>query len=98
MLDVGLLEPISAELHKRAGDELWESLASLDDYRRKFQATPETLTNPILLGSLIVPLGIPLVEQRLTSQTSGEGPKRPPGLRLGELPLARGDEIGRAHV
>jgi poly(A) polymerase len=91
LLDVGLLEPISAELHKRAGDELWESLASLDDYRRKFQATPETLTNPILLGSLIVPLGIPLVEQRLASQTSNEGPKRPPGLRLGELPLARGD-------
>jgi poly(A) polymerase len=92
LADVGLLEPISTELHKRAGDELWESLASLDDYRRRFDSTPETLTNPILLGSLIVPLGIPLVEQRLTSQTSGEGgPKRPPGLRLGELPLARGD-------
>ena len=89
--DIGLLEPISAELHKRVGDELWESLASLDDYRRRFQSTPETLTNPILLGSLIVPLGIPLVEQRLSSHTAGEGPKRPPGLRLGELPLARGD-------
>jgi poly(A) polymerase len=89
--DIGLLEPISAELHKRVGDELWESLASLDDYRRRFQSTPETLTNPILLGSLIVPLGIPPVEQRLSSHAAGEGPKRPPGLRLGELPLARGD-------
>ena len=91
LADVGLLEPISTELHTRAGDELWESLASLDYYRRRFDSTPETLTNPILLGSLIVPLGIPLVEQRLTSPTSDDGPKRPPGLRLGELPLARGD-------
>src|SRR4051812_31729871 len=30
--EIGLLEPLSAELHERAGDELWESLASLDDY------------------------------------------------------------------
>jgi poly(A) polymerase len=90
LLDVGLLEPISAELHRRAGDELWESLASLDDYRRRFQSTPETLTNAILLGSLIVPLGIPLLTERL-SQAAGEGPKRAPGLKLGELPLARGD-------
>jgi poly(A) polymerase len=88
--DMGLLEPISADLHARVGDELWESLASLDDYRRRFQSTPETLTNPILLGSLIVPLGIPLLEERL-SQAAGEERKRPPGLKLGELPLARGD-------
>ncbi len=91
LADVGLLEPIAAELHQRAGDELWESLASLDDYRRRFESTPETLTNPILLGSLIVPIGIPLPPER-PSHVAGEGrPKRPPGLRLGELPLARGD-------
>ena len=88
LLDVGLLEPISAELHQRAGDELWESLASLDDYRRRFESTPETLTNPILLGTLIVPLDIPLVAERAHG---AEEPKRPPGLKLGELPLARGD-------
>jgi poly(A) polymerase len=91
LADIGLLEPISADLHKRAGDELWESLASLDDYRRRFESTPETLTNPILLGSLIVPLGIPLLTERLSQGAAGEGPKRPPGLKLGELPLARGD-------
>ena len=27
LLEIGLLEPLSAELHQRAGDELWESLA-----------------------------------------------------------------------
>ena len=91
LLQVGLLEPISGELHHRAGDELWESLASLDDYRRRFVSTPDTLTNPILLGSLIVPIGIPLPPERPV-RAAGEGrPKRPPGLRLGELPLARGD-------
>jgi poly(A) polymerase len=90
LADVGLLEPISAELHQRAGDELWESLASLDDYRRRFESTPETLTNPILLGSLIVPIGIPLPPER-PFRTAGEERKRPPGLKLGELPLARGD-------
>src|ERR1051325_3857575 len=62
--DVGLLEPISIELHRRAGEQLWKSLAELDAYRRQFEATPETLTNPILLGSLIVPLGIPLHAER----------------------------------
>src|SRR3954449_12545775 len=65
LLDIGLLEPLSAELHQRAGDELWESLASLDDYRRRFESTPETLTNPIVLGTLIVPLGIPLTGEHV---------------------------------
>jgi poly(A) polymerase len=90
LLEIGLLEPLSAELHHRAGDELWESLASLDDYRRRFQSTPETLTNPIVLGTLIVPLGIPLTGE-LVPQADGKIPKRPPGLKLGELPLARND-------
>jgi poly(A) polymerase len=88
--EIGLLEPVSAELHKRVGDELWESLASLDDYRRGFQSTPETLNNAILLGALIVPLGIPLAGERVP-QADGKIPKRSPGLKLGELPLARND-------
>jgi len=55
---VGLLESISSELHRGAADPLWHSLAALDAYRRRFEATPDALTNPILLGSLLVPLGI----------------------------------------
>jgi hypothetical protein len=71
---------------------LWRSLAALDAYRRKFEATPDTLTNPILLGSLIVPLGIPLhAERPSTADAEGEKRHRPPALKLGELPLARGD-------
>ena len=57
---LGLLEPISGELHRGAADPLWRSLASLDAYRRRFESMPDTLTNPILLGSLLVPLGISL--------------------------------------
>ena len=76
--DVGLLEPTAPELHRRAGDALWRSLAALDAYRRRFEATPDTLTNPILLGTLLVPLG-------LTSDRNDAAP------RLGALPLARRD-------
>ena len=60
LAEVGLLEPISAELHRGANEPLWRSLAALDAYRRRFESTPDTLTNAILLGSLLVPLGLAL--------------------------------------
>jgi poly(A) polymerase len=92
--DVGLLEPISIELHRRAGEPLWRSLQALDAYRRRFESMPDTLTNPILLGSLIVPLGIPLHAEHSAAHSADpekEKRHRPPALKLGELPLARGD-------
>jgi tRNA nucleotidyltransferase/poly(A) polymerase len=113
LADVGLLEPIAKELHRGASDTLWRSLAALDAYRRQFPSTPETLTNAILLGSLIVPLGISLhpprenrvpvrpaapvgrvghVGEETEAGTEHErARRRPPGLKLGELPLARRD-------
>jgi poly(A) polymerase len=99
LAEVGLLEPISSELHHGADDDLWRSLAALDAYRRRFDSTPETLTNPVLLGTLLVPLGISLNPGRGsdgarhvpgTSETPGR-PRRPPVPRLGDLPLARRD-------
>jgi len=87
LAEVGLLEPIAPEIHnahKGAADALWRSLAALDQYRKRFDATPDTLTNSILLGSLLVPLGIPMQPAR-----TPEG--RAPGPRLGELPVARRD-------
>ena len=81
LAEVGLLEPISTELHRGAADPLWRSLAGLDAYRRRFESTPDTLTNPILLGSLLVPLGILL----------GAGRPKEPLPKLGSLPLARRD-------
>ncbi len=101
LADVGLLEPISAELHKGAADPLWKSLAALDGYRRQFESTPDTLSNAVLLGSLLVPLGIPLSPSRPPMPARGadasldapaaKPPRHPPLPKLGSLPLARRD-------
>src|SRR5262249_48400844 len=69
LAEVGLLEPISSELHVGASDPLWKSLAALDGYRRQFESTPDTLSNAILLGSLLVPLGISLHPPRIGVST-----------------------------
>jgi tRNA nucleotidyltransferase/poly(A) polymerase len=70
LAEVGLLQPISSELHKGAAEPLWQALASLDAYRRRFDSTPDSLSNGILLGSLLVPLGISL---NPTRSRSGSG-------------------------
>ena len=102
---IGLLEPLSLELHRRAGPQLWQSLAELDAYRKAFESMPATLTNAVLLGSLVVPLGLPLrgerssmgserpehVEGRPQPESPDVKARKPPALKLGELPLARGD-------
>jgi poly(A) polymerase len=82
---LGLLEPISHELHKGADDPLWRMLAALDAYRRTHQAIPETLTNAVLLGTLIVPLGFTAHVPRHDDGSHATG------VRLGDLPLARRD-------
>jgi poly(A) polymerase len=97
MAERQLLEPIAQELQRGATDRLWTSLAALDAYRRRFDAIPDTLTNPVLLGSLLVPLGTafrsspPLV--RNESAGDGEGRRAPkePRLSLGMLPIPRRD-------
>jgi poly(A) polymerase len=106
LADVGLLEPVSTELHRGATDPLWRSLAGVDEYRRQFDSTPDTLSNAILLGSLLIPLGISLHPRhapdegqagvRLGSDpdltpSRSRRPRHPPGPRLGDLPLARRD-------
>src|SRR5262245_28894242 len=47
LADVGLLEPISPELHAGAREPLWTSLAAVDAYRRRFEAVPEAFSNPV---------------------------------------------------
>jgi len=83
LAELGLLEPISEELHRGANDSLWRSLARLDNYRKQFESTPETLSNPVLLGTLLVPLEIHLQHRRTEEKTGAP--------RLGALPLARRD-------
>jgi hypothetical protein len=42
------------------GEKMLDSLARLDDYRNAGRAAPEQLSNAVLAGSLLVPLGVPL--------------------------------------
>ena len=86
-----LLEPIAAQLQARSGDALWQSLGALDAYRKRFEGTPETLSNAILLGSLIVPLGLGLGGPPPPFPRDGDRRRREPALALGMLPLPRRD-------
>jgi poly(A) polymerase len=90
MADRGLLEPIAPQLQHMARDPLWRSLHALDTYRQRFEAPPETLTNAVLLGSLLLPLGY--TARTLTGPPVPDGEfRREPRLALGILPLARRD-------
>ena len=88
----GCCEPISAELHHGAAEPLWQVA------RRRSTRTaggssrrPDTLTNAILLGSLLVPLGISLHPPRgagtsrrarsTSADAAIEGQRRPPDRR-----------------
>ncbi|HAK55798.1 MAG TPA: hypothetical protein DCP38_10005 [Acidobacteria bacterium] len=75
--DARLLAQISPELHRHRSDAMWRSLRALDAYRARFDSAPATLTNPILLGSLVVPIGL------LPGRHDDP-------LKLGALPVARG--------
>ena len=79
---------MAQQLQANARPTLWQSLAALDAYRRRFDSVPDTLTNAILMGSLIVPLGHSL--QTLTPLPDGDTRKEP-RLSMGMLPLARRD-------
>jgi poly(A) polymerase len=61
-----LLDPVTPEIQRGAKHQaLWDSLAALDTYRRKFESAPATLRNPVLLGTLLLPLGLmPRPERR----------------------------------
>lgn len=83
-----LLEPIAPELQSKASTSLWKSLAALDAYRARFETIPDTLTNAILLGSLLVPVGYNV---RGPAPAPDSDPRREPRLSLGMLPLARRD-------
>jgi poly(A) polymerase len=87
--EAGLLAHISPEIPWPLPHALEHSLAALDEYRARFDRIPDTLTNPVLLGSLVAPVGLLRGRPR-----RAEGPREahtPWGPRLGALPLARRD-------
>jgi poly(A) polymerase len=79
----GLLKAITPEL-AAAPDAVWASIAALDRYRARFDAAPESLTNAVLAGTLLHPLG--LVGRRRYHADPLE--RR---VELGMLPIARRD-------
>lgn len=82
--DLGLLEPITPELQSAASDQaLWQSLERLDAYRQQSAAVPDGFTNPVLLGSLLVPLGF--------APMAGHPAEELHMQWLGALPVARRD-------
>jgi poly(A) polymerase len=88
----GLLGALSRVLDDgAAADDLPSSLARLDAYRRPFDTVPESLTNAILLGSLVVPLGFSPAGWPAWLEAEDR-----PGLNLGVVPLARRD-LERMH-
>ena len=82
LVDTGLLAAIAPEVPGRITPAFWQSLAAIDNYRRAFKRNPEALSNAILLGSLLIPLG--LLDQH-------HGRTKELGARFGTLPLARRD-------
>lgn len=97
MAERRLLESMSPELQRGADDRLWQSLAALDTYRRRFEETPATMTNAILLGSLLVPINHPL-RAPMPSKPTDDDPRKEPRISLGMLPLARRDIEHLRHV
>jgi len=105
LAESGLLRWIAPELEQIEGDALWESLAALDRYRHRFDAVPESMTNPVLLGTLLVPRGFtggrPFRAERTDVRTEAENPRerrrrerdewRDPKATLGMLPVPRRD-------
>lgn len=68
-----LLEPMTPELQQHAHDEgFLDALDALDSYRQRFDSAPPTLSNPILLGTMVVPLGLMPSRQRPGADDHGD--------------------------
>ena len=80
----GLLREITPELED-APDAFWHALEAIDRYREPFDSAPESMTNAVLAGTLLHPLG--LVGRRTRFHADALERK----MELGLLPIARRD-------
>jgi poly(A) polymerase len=79
-----LMKEITPELASGT-DDVWEHIAALDRYRARFDAAPDALTNPVLAGTLLYPLGLAGRRQRFSTDPLERR------VDLGMLPIARRD-------
>jgi poly(A) polymerase len=91
---VRLLELITPEL-KSPPAALWDGLAALDRYRQRSPSAPLELTNPVLIGTLLVPIGA------LNRRMPDRGTARETDMdkiSFGALPVARKDLDRLRHM
>jgi poly(A) polymerase len=86
-----LLNEITPELAD-APEPFWQSMAAIDRYRARFEAAPDTLTNAILAGTLLVPVGLAGRRQRYSADPLERR------VELGMLPIARRDVERLQHI
>jgi poly(A) polymerase len=84
---VRLLELVTPEL-KVPPEAVWEALACLDRYRQRFPVAPPELTNTVLIGALLVPLG---ALDRRTPPAAGAAGLHRERVEFGMLQVARKD-------
>ncbi|MEO7272005.1 MAG: hypothetical protein ABIX28_03230, partial [Vicinamibacterales bacterium] len=86
-----LMKEITPELSV-APDALWRSIAALDSYRARFQSAPDSLTNAILAGTLLQPLGLATRSTRFSADALERR------VEIGMLPIARRDVERLQHI
>jgi poly(A) polymerase len=91
-----LLELMTPEV-AAAGDSVWESLARLDTYRQRFPEAPPELTNTILVGSLLVPMGA-LTKPNGPHHARTEAEARHDRVSFGMLAVAKKDLERLKHL
>ena len=86
-----LMKEITPELAV-APDALWQAIGALDRFRARFKAAPDSLTNAILAGTLLQPLGL---AGRRRGFTADALERR---VEIGMLPIARRDVERLQHI
>jgi len=82
--ETGLLKEITPELAD-APVSFWRAVSAVDGYRAQFQSAPDSLTNTVLAGTLLQPLGLIGRRQRFSADAAERR------IDLGLLPIARRD-------
>ncbi len=95
LADNGLLEHMSPELLNDDGP-LAEAFEAVDAYRRRFDDAPATLSNPILAGTLLLPLGL-LRDEGHRYRYHDDWERETPHM-LGQMQVARKDIEQLRHL